>query len=97
MSFDKFLTKVFGSSNQRFLKSIQQLVERINSLEPSIKALSDDELRGRTASFNRTELSIFYVSKSLRECSIPHPRQWERLCSPHPGCPIYAVIPNRNG
>src|ERR1700750_699717 len=51
MSFDKFLTKVFGSSNQRFLKSIMPLVEKINLLEPSIKALSDDELRGRTAQF----------------------------------------------
>ncbi len=51
MSFDKFLTKVFGSSNQRFLKSIMPLVEKINSLEPSVKALSDDELRGRTADF----------------------------------------------
>jgi preprotein translocase subunit SecA len=51
MSFDKFLTKVFGSSNQRFLKSIMPLVERVNSLEPSVKALSDDELRGRTADF----------------------------------------------
>ncbi|HJS23156.1 MAG TPA: preprotein translocase subunit SecA [Pyrinomonadaceae bacterium] len=49
MSFDKFLTKVFGSSNQRFLKSIQPLVEKINSLEPSTQALSDDELRSRTA------------------------------------------------
>jgi preprotein translocase subunit SecA len=51
MSFDKFLTKVFGSSNQRFLKSIQPMVENINSLEPSVKALSDDELRARTAAF----------------------------------------------
>ncbi|HKP82269.1 MAG TPA: preprotein translocase subunit SecA [Pyrinomonadaceae bacterium] len=51
MSFDKFLTKVFGSSNQRFLKSIMPLVEKINSLEPSVKALSDDELRARTATF----------------------------------------------
>ena len=51
MSFDKFLTKVFGSSNQRFLKSIQPLVDKINSLEPSVKALSDDELRARTAAF----------------------------------------------
>ena len=42
MSFDKFLTKVFGSSNQRFLKSIQPLVEKINSLEPSLQKLSDD-------------------------------------------------------
>jgi preprotein translocase subunit SecA len=51
MSFDKFLTKVFGSSNQRFLKSIAPLVVEINSLEPSMQALSDEELRARTASF----------------------------------------------
>src|SRR5215212_10990252 len=51
MSFDKFLTKVFGSSNLRFLKSIQPLVEKINSLEPSMQGLSDDELRARTSAF----------------------------------------------
>jgi preprotein translocase subunit SecA len=51
MSFDKFLTKLFGSSNQRFLKSIAPLVEKINSLEPSVQALSDNELRARTATF----------------------------------------------
>lgn len=48
---DKFLTKVFGSSNQRYLKSVQPLVEQINALEPSIKKLSDDELRARSAFF----------------------------------------------
>src|ERR1041385_4987630 len=51
MSFDKFLTKVFGSSNQRYLKTIQPLVDQINQLEPEIKKLSDDELRARTATF----------------------------------------------
>ena len=51
MSFDKFLTKVFGSSNQRFLKSIVPLVEQVNALEPSIKALTDEQLRARTAAF----------------------------------------------
>ena len=50
-SFDKFLTKVFGSSNQRFLKTIKPLVDNINSLEPSVQKLSDDELRARTAAF----------------------------------------------
>jgi preprotein translocase subunit SecA len=48
---DKFLTKVFGSSNQRFLKSIHPIVDEINALEPSIKKLSDEELRARTAQF----------------------------------------------
>ncbi len=48
---DKFLTKVFGSSNQRFLKAVQPLVNEINALEPSIKKLSDEELRARTGAF----------------------------------------------
>lgn len=48
---DKVLTKIFGSSNQRFLKTIQPVVERINELEPSVKRLSDEELRARTAEF----------------------------------------------
>jgi len=51
MSFDTFLTKVFGSSNQRFLKSIIPLVDEINSLEPSVQKLSDEALRARTAAF----------------------------------------------
>jgi preprotein translocase subunit SecA len=50
---DKFLTKVFGSSNQRFLKSIGPLVDRINSLEPEVKKLSDDEMRARTGRFKQ--------------------------------------------
>ena len=50
-SFDRFLTKVFGSSNQRFLKSIAPMVEQVNALEPSMQALSDHELRARTAAF----------------------------------------------
>jgi preprotein translocase subunit SecA len=48
---DKFLTKVFGSSNQRYLKSVLPIVQKINELEPSVKKLSDEELRGRTATF----------------------------------------------
>ncbi|HEV7377448.1 MAG TPA: preprotein translocase subunit SecA [Pyrinomonadaceae bacterium] len=48
---DKFLTKLFGSNNQRYLKSIQPIINRINELEPSVKKLSDDELRARTAEF----------------------------------------------
>src|SRR5216683_2463231 len=51
MGIDKVLTKVFGSSNQRYLKTIQPIVEEINALEPSIKKLSDEQLRARTAEF----------------------------------------------
>jgi preprotein translocase subunit SecA len=51
MSFDKVLTKVFGSSNERFLKSIRPTIAQINELEPQVQKLSDDQLRERTASF----------------------------------------------
>src|SRR5918999_3529665 len=50
-SFDKVLTKVFGSSNERFLKSIRPIVEEVNALEPEIQKLSDEQLRERTAKF----------------------------------------------
>src|SRR5919206_57022 len=40
---DKFLTKVFGSSNQRYLKGLQPTIARINELEATVKPLSDDE------------------------------------------------------
>ncbi|MDO4558164.1 MAG: preprotein translocase subunit SecA, partial [Planctomycetia bacterium] len=51
--FERFLTTLFGSSNVRTLKKLQPIVERINSLEPAIQALPDDELRGKTAEFRR--------------------------------------------
>src|SRR5438309_4511462 len=51
MNFDKVLTKVFGSSNERFLKSIRTTIEEINALEPEIQQLSDDQLRERSALF----------------------------------------------
>ncbi|MGA8259062.1 MAG: preprotein translocase subunit SecA [Arenicellales bacterium] len=43
------LTKVFGSRNERLIKQLSKAVDRINSLEPDMKALSDEELAGRTA------------------------------------------------
>ena len=51
MSFDKVLTKVFGSSNERFLKSIQPTIAQIAAFEPAVQALSDDEMRARTEVF----------------------------------------------
>jgi preprotein translocase subunit SecA len=63
-SFDKVLTKVFGSSNERFLKAIRPMVEEINSLEPQIKQLSDEQLRERTAFF---KASIADALKDARD------------------------------
>src|SRR6266513_4010743 len=51
MNFDKALTKVFGSSNERFLKSIRPIIALINELEPQVQKLTDEQLRERTAFF----------------------------------------------
>ena len=45
--------KVFGSSNDRRLKTYAPKVAAINALEPELEALSDDALRARTDDFRR--------------------------------------------
>ncbi|MBI0113761.1 MULTISPECIES: preprotein translocase subunit SecA [unclassified Gilliamella] len=49
----KLLTKVFGSRNERVLKSMRKRVETINALEPAMEALSDDELKAKTNEFKQ--------------------------------------------
>ena len=45
---DRVLAKVFGTQHERDIKKLLPRVERINALEPAMKALSDDELKGKT-------------------------------------------------
>ena len=42
---------IFGSSNDRYVKSMQSIVSRIGAFEPAMQALSDDELAGQTIKF----------------------------------------------
>jgi preprotein translocase subunit SecA len=46
-----FLTKLFGSRNDRLLKQYRRTVEQINALEPGLEQLSDEQLRGKTEEF----------------------------------------------
>lgn len=46
-----FLTKIFGSRNDRLLKQYRVVVTRINALEPEFEALTDDGLRAKTQEF----------------------------------------------
>src|SRR3982750_2587537 len=50
-SFDKVLTKVFGSSNERFLKTVRPMIAQINEFEPAVKQLSDEQLRDKTVEY----------------------------------------------
>jgi preprotein translocase subunit SecA len=45
------LTKIFGSRNDRLLKTYRKTVSQINALEASLEAISDDELKGKTLAF----------------------------------------------
>ncbi len=47
----KILTKVFGSQNDRVLKQIKPLVNRINELEDTVSSLDDAQLAARTVEF----------------------------------------------
>lgn len=42
---------VFGSANDRYIKSLRKIVSEINLKEAEISALSDEDLRGKTLSF----------------------------------------------
>jgi preprotein translocase subunit SecA len=43
------LTKIFGDANEKYLKKLQPIVDKINSLEPELKKLSDDKLKEKTS------------------------------------------------
>ena len=46
-------SRIFGSRNDRLVKKMRGTVQKINSLEPALQALSDDQLRGKTAEFRQ--------------------------------------------
>ncbi|MEQ3745687.1 MAG: preprotein translocase subunit SecA [Henriciella sp.] len=48
-----FAQKIFGSVNDRQLKPLRRRVQKINTLEPMIEALSDDALRAKTVEFKK--------------------------------------------
>ena len=64
---NKVITKVFGNKHERDVKRLQPMVAAINALEPGIRALSDEALRGKTEEFRR-ELA---AGKSLDDLLVP--------------------------
>ena len=47
-----FLAKIFGSRNDRLVKTMSKAVAKINALEAGIKALSDAEIKAIAESYN---------------------------------------------
>ncbi|MBT8063836.1 MAG: preprotein translocase subunit SecA [Gammaproteobacteria bacterium] len=46
---NKLITKVVGSRNERLVKKMGKVVHKINDLEPSVQALSEEEMKAKTA------------------------------------------------
>ena len=51
--FAFILKKIFGTQNERFLKKIQPLVDKINSLEKEVSSLSQDEMQNKSKMFKK--------------------------------------------
>ena len=66
-SFGSIASKIFGSSNDRRVRSFHPRVAEINALEDEVSKLTDDELKARTAAF-RAELA---GGKSLDDLLVP--------------------------
>ncbi len=55
--FKFILRKIFGTQNERDLKRMQPQVAQINALEPSLRELSDEQLRAKTDEFKKRALA----------------------------------------
>ncbi|HEY0625198.1 MAG TPA: preprotein translocase subunit SecA [Allosphingosinicella sp.] len=51
--FGGLAKSIFGSSNDRYVRSLRKIVDRINAHEPTISAMTDEELRNQTEIFRR--------------------------------------------
>ena len=48
-----FLNTIFGDANERYVKSLEPIVEKINELEKEFQGFSDEELKAKTAEFKQ--------------------------------------------
>ncbi|MGP1606371.1 MAG: preprotein translocase subunit SecA [Moraxella sp.] len=63
----KIISSVIGTKNERELKRMRKIVEKINAYEPSISALSDEELRQKTQRFKERYQAGESLDKILPE------------------------------
>ena len=65
--FNRALTSLFGSRNERVLRQLSRTVHRINALEPEMEKLDDAALRGKTAEFKQRYAAGESLDKLLPE------------------------------
>ena len=72
----KLFKKIFGSRNERLVKSMRKTVAQINAMEAEIQALSDEQLQAKTSEFRNGSMQItrlaewvYALSMSVRKAS----------------------------
>ncbi|MHA6205233.1 preprotein translocase subunit SecA [Dyella soli] len=65
--FNRALTSLFGSRNERVLRQLSKNVSRINALEPEFEKLSDEALRAKTDEFKQRVAAGESLDKLLPE------------------------------
>ena len=66
-NFSKFLVKIFGSRNQRLVKSYSYIAQEAGQYEDALKALSDEQLRAKTAEFKASLAAGMNIDDILPE------------------------------
>ncbi len=83
-----FLTKIFGTSNERIIKKIIPIIEYINSLESKMMSLTDAELRQMTDKFKERLAGGEYLDNLLPEAFATVREASRRiLIAPNPDSP----------
>lgn len=62
-----FLSKIFGSANERKLRRLMPAVRAINALEPKIAALADDQLAAKTNEFRQKLMQGAHLNDVMPE------------------------------
>ena len=73
--FSDVLKIFFGSRNDRLLKQYRVQVNKINALEPAMKALSDEALRAKTAEYKVRVEKAKRWTRCCRKPTLPCEKQ----------------------
>ncbi len=65
--FNRALTSLFGSRNERVLRQLSRTVQRINAMEPGLEKLDDAALRAKTDEFKQRHAAGESLDKLLPE------------------------------
>ncbi len=63
----KTLTKIFGTKHDRDMKKLRPLIDKINGLEPSMQALTDEQLQAKTLEFKERYAKGEHLDELLPE------------------------------